>query len=104
MSAPVLSIATMRIHDGQLEHFKESVRKSVAFVETNGPHLMAQVYIDEANMLAYSFQVQPDSEAILSHWGQTDPYIRAVNEYMTPERVDFYGQPSDAVMDGLRQA
>jgi hypothetical protein len=95
-------INTMQIEDGKLEDFKESVKNSLAFVEANGPQLMVEVYVDEKNMRAYSFQFYRDSEAILSHWQMSDPYIRDVMRHITVKRLDIYGQPSDAVMEGVR--
>ena len=92
----------MQIEPGKLKEFKESVRNSLEFVEMNGPQLMVEVYVDEGSLRAYSFQVFPDSEAMLSHWKMSDPYIRDVSRHITVERLDLYGQPNDAVMEGLR--
>lgn len=32
----------------------------------------------------------------------SDPYIHKVMEHSTVQRLDVYGQPDDAVMEGLR--
>ncbi|MFB5661475.1 hypothetical protein [Alteribacillus sp. HJP-4] len=103
MSEPILQIMTMEIKDGRLDDFKESVKKSVTFVRENGPQLLVEVYIDEEHLRAHSFQIQPDSESIISHWQMTDPYIREVNKHMTPMRLDIYGQPNKIVMKSLQQ-
>lgn len=95
-------INTMQIEQGKLEEFKESVKSSLAFVEANGPQLMVEVYVDEENMRAYSFQFYRDSESILSHWQMSDPYIRDVMQHITVKRLNIYGQPNDAVMEGVR--
>lgn len=102
MSEPILLLNTMQIEQGKLEEFKESVKRSVAFVEANGPQFMVEVYVDEKIMRAYSFQLYRDSESILSHWRMSDPYIREVMQHITVKRLDVYGQPNDAVMEGLR--
>ncbi len=102
MSESIMLINTMRIEAGRLEEFKESVRRSLAFVEAKGPQHMVEVYVDEKNMRAYSFQLYRDSESILSHWQMSDPYIRDVMQYITVKRLDIYGQPDEAVMEGLR--
>lgn len=102
MSDTIMVINTMRIRDGELEEFRESVRKAVEFAEEHAPQLLVQVYIDEHAMLAQSFQIYPDSAAILRHWQLSDPYIQDVSQHMTPVRLDVYGQPSDEVLDGLR--
>jgi hypothetical protein len=98
----ILLINTMQIEEGKLEDFKESVKNSLAFVQANGPQLIVEVYVDEENMRAYSFQSYDDSESILSHWQMSDPYIRDVMQHITVERLDIYGWPNDAVMEGFR--
>ncbi|MPY86117.1 MAG: hypothetical protein GEV00_23420 [Actinophytocola sp.] len=100
--SPVMLINTMQIRQGQLEKFKESVKKAVKFVEANGPQVMVQVYIDAKNMRAYSFQLYRDSESILAHWKMSASHIDDVMLHSTVERLDVYGEPNDAVMEGLR--
>lgn len=102
MSGSILLLNTMRIEEGKLEDFKESVKSSLAFVEANGPQLMVEVYVDEEDMRAYSFQLYRDSDSILSHWQMSDRYIREDMRHTTVERLDLYGQPDAAVMEGLR--
>jgi len=102
MSDSIMLINTMQIEQSKLEDFKQSVKNSLAFVEANGPQLMVEVYVDEKNLQAYSFQFYRDSESILSHWQMSDPYIRDVMEHITVKRLDIYGQPDDAVMEGVR--
>lgn len=100
--APILLMATLRILPGRLAPFVEAVERSVAFAERHSSPLLVEVFVDEPAMRAHSCQVHPDSASILRHWRAADPYIREVNRHMTPERLDIYGRPSDAVLDGLR--
>ncbi len=93
---------TMRIHDGHREQFGEAVRRAVGFVEENGPQLMVQVFVDEERGEAHSFQLYPDSDAVLAHWSMSDPFIRAVMEHCDVASFETYGALSDAVLDGLR--
>jgi len=103
MSEPIVFITTLEIHEGKLQEFQESAKKTMEFQEANGPQLMMGVYIDEKNMLARGFQVHRDSESILSAWRMADPYMREVMQYTTTRRVEVYGQPNDAVMEGMRR-
>jgi hypothetical protein len=103
MSDPIVFITTFEIQDGALENFKEAVGKSMAFLETNGPQLLAEVCINEEEMRAHGVQVHRDSESILAHWQLADPHIRDVMQYITTTRVDVFGQPNDAVMEGMRR-
>ena len=103
MSGPIVFITTFQIENGALEEFKEAVRKSTDFLETNGPQLLAEVCIDENEMRAHGVQVHRDSESILTHWQLADPHMRDVMQHITTTRVDIYGQPNEAVMEGMRR-
>lgn len=98
---PILFHNTMRISDGHLDAFKQANRDAVEFVERHGPQLMVQVFVDEPNMLGHSFQLYPDSAAILTHWQLSDPYIQDVMRHCTVERLRIYGEPDDTVLRRL---
>jgi hypothetical protein len=101
--APLLLHNTMRITEGHLEGFRHAVEKAVAFVEEHGPQLAVQVFIDDERLVAHSFQLYPDSAAIVRHWSLSDPYIREVMEHCTVERLEMYGEPEeDVVGDAFR--
>lgn len=99
---PLLLHNTMRITEGHLDEFREAVRRAVGFVSEHGPQLMVQVFIDEQGLLAHSFQMYPDSAAILIHWRLADPFIADVMRHCSVERLAMYGEPSDEVRQGLR--
>lgn len=92
---------TMRITEGHLDDFKEAVRRAVEFVEEHGPQLMVQVFIDDELRLAESFQLYPDSAAVLAHWGMSDPYIQEVMRHCSIERLAMYGTPDDTVQQAI---
>lgn len=98
---PIILLTTMRIYEGKLEAFKDALSRAVAFVEQNGPQLMVQTMVDDRAMRAHSLQVYPDSGAIRSHWELSDPWIRAVDRLMAPERIEVFGCPDDDVLDAL---
>jgi hypothetical protein len=101
--APLLLHNTMRITEGHLEEFRHAVERAVAFVEEHGPQLAVQVFVDEEHLVAHSFQLYPDSAAIVRHWELSDPYIAAVMEHCTVERLEMYGEPEeDVVGDAFR--
>jgi hypothetical protein len=101
---PILLRSTLRITEGHLAEFERAVADAVAFDEERGPQLMVQVFVDEPRLEACSFQLYRDSASILTHWRMADPYIRRVLRHCTPRRLDIYGRPDAAVMDGLREA
>ncbi|MQA15637.1 MAG: hypothetical protein GEV09_16165 [Pseudonocardiaceae bacterium] len=101
-SEPLLLHNTMRITEGRLDEFKRAVHRAVEFVEQHGPQIMVQVFIDDDQLLAHSFQLYPDSAAILRHWSLSDPYIQDVMKHCTVERLEMYGEPDQTVTRGLR--
>jgi len=103
MTDQIVFITTSQIQNGVLDKVKEAVRKSVDFIETNSPQLMAEAYIDENEMRFHAIQIHRDSESILTHWRLADPYMRDVHKYITTTRVDIYGHPNEAVMEGMRR-
>jgi hypothetical protein len=103
MSGHIIFITTSQIQNGTLEKIKEAARKSVDFIEANGPQLLAEVCIDENELRFYSIQVHRDSESILTHWQLADPHMRDVMQYITTTRVDIYGQPNEDVMEGMQR-
>ncbi|MEX2143079.1 MAG: hypothetical protein WD740_00670 [Anaerolineales bacterium] len=103
MTVPIVFITTFQIEKGALEKFKEAAQKSTDFLEANGPQLLAEVCIDENEMRAHGVQIHRDSESILTHWQLADPYMRDVMQYITTTSVEIYGQPNEAVIEGMRQ-
>ena len=92
---------TMRIHEGQVEPFRAAIERAVDFAEAHAPQVMVDVFIDEAERLAWSFQVYEDSDAVRRHWQLSDPYIQGVMEHCVVERFEVYGTPDDAVLEAL---
>lgn len=99
---PLLLHNTMRITEGHLDAFKDAVGRAVEFVEQHGPQLMVQVFIDEDELVAHSFQLYADSAAIRAHWRLSDPYIRDVMLHCSVERLEMYGEPDETVARELR--
>lgn len=97
----IMLVNTMEIRKGRLAEFRESVERAVRFTEEHGPQLIVNVYIDEDNMRAQSVQLYPDSDAILTHWELSDPYIKEVSENITVRRLQYFGQPDERVMNGV---
>ena len=103
MSVPIVFVTTFQIESGALEKFKEAVQKSMDFLEVSGPQLMAEVCIDENQMRAHGVQIHRDSESILTHWQLAEPHMRDVMQHTTTTRVDIYGQPNEAVVEGMQR-
>ncbi|CAM2761864.1 hypothetical protein ACH4LN_19370 [Streptomyces albus] len=93
---------TMRIADGHLEGFRAAVRRAVDFVQQHGPQLMVQTFVDEERMLAHSFQLYRDSDAVRLHWKLADPYIQEVMEHCRVEGFEVFGEPDADVTARMR--
>ncbi|CAM5291872.1 hypothetical protein [Streptomyces griseomycini] len=95
---------TMRIIDGHLDGFRDVITRAVRFAEQHGPQLMVETFVDEERMLAHSFQLYQDSDAVRVHWKLADPYIREVMEHCRVERFEVFGEPDADVAAGVRSA
>ncbi|KAF4407259.1 hypothetical protein [Streptomyces lycii] len=95
---------TMRITEGHLDAFRSAVDRAVGFVEQHGPQLMVEVFVDEKQLLAHSFQLYRDSDAVREHWRLSDPYIQDVMEHCRVERFEVFGEPDEDVVAGIREA
>ncbi|MFD1833328.1 hypothetical protein ACFSJS_27355 [Streptomyces desertarenae] len=101
-STTILFRNTMRITDGHLDGFRHAIARAVAFARENGPQLMVEVFIDEERMLAHSFQLYRDSEAVRTHWRLSDPYIREVMEHCTVQHFEVFGEPDHDIVAALK--
>ncbi|GAA2484894.1 hypothetical protein [Streptomyces gobitricini] len=95
---------TMRITDGHLEGFRGAIARAVEFARQHGPQLMVQTFIDEERMLAHSFQLFRDSDAVRAHWRLADPHIQEVMEHCAVERFEVFGEPDAEVAAAVRSA
>jgi hypothetical protein len=94
----------MLITEGRLEGFRDAIAKAVAFAEQHGPQLMVETFVDEERMLAHSFQLYQDSDAVRLHWKLADPYIQEVMKHCRVERFEVFGTPDADVVAGVRSA
>ncbi|KRV47249.1 hypothetical protein AQ490_07160 [Wenjunlia vitaminophila] len=101
-SSTILFRNTMRITDGHLDGFRHAIAQAVAFAQEHGPQLMVEVFIDEERMLAHSFQLYRDSDAIRTHWRLSDPYIREVMEHCTVQHFEIFGEPDHDIVAALK--
>lgn len=95
---------TMKITPGHAEPFRRAIEDAVGFAERHAPQIMVDVFIDEERQTATSFQIYPDSEAVLQHWRLSDPYIAKVMEHCAIAAFEVFGAPSAEVRDGLGQS
>jgi len=95
---------TMRITAGHLDEFRSAIERAVSFARRHGPQLMVQTFVDEDRMLAHSFQLYQDSDAVRLHWKLADPYIQEVMKHCQVERFEVFGAPDADVAASVRSA
>jgi hypothetical protein len=95
---------TMRVTEGHLEEFRGAIDRAVSFVEQHGPQLMVEVFVDEERLLAHSFQLYRDSDAVREHWKLSDPYIQDVMAHCTVEHFEVFGAPDEDLAAGIRES
>jgi hypothetical protein len=102
MSEPILYIDTSTIRPGQLERVKATVKELVAFIEPKEPQLISyNFFFNEEGTRMTVVAVHPDSASMELHMKTGGPVFRKFAEWIDLERIELYGQPSDAVMERL---
>lgn len=94
---------TMKIASGRVDEYRRAIEAAVEFAEEHAPQIMVDVFIDEEQHTATSFQIYADSDAVLEHWKLSDPYIAEVMKYCTVEKFEVFGSPSEEVRNGFGQ-
>ena len=92
---------TMQVTPGHMGEFRRAIVAAVEFAKEHAPQIMVDVFVDEASGAATSFQIYPDSAAVLRHWELSDPYIAEVMEHCTVARFEVFGSPSQEVRAGF---
>lgn len=92
---------TMRITPGHTDDYRRAIEDAVSFAEQHAPQLMVDVFIDDQEGTATSFQIYADSDDVLTHWKLSDPYIAEVMKHCSVDRFEVFGSPSDEVRAGF---
>jgi quinol monooxygenase YgiN len=104
VSEPILVVDSSTIRDGKVEELKTALQALVEFVEANeaGP-IAYNVYFDEQGTLMTVAQIHPSSASMEFHMQVAGPLFRTLTEMLTLKRVDFYGTPSNRLLEQMRQ-
>jgi hypothetical protein len=106
MSEPFIFIGTHTIREGKLQDFKQSCGELVEVVEAKEPRLIAfNLYVNEDGSEVSVVQVHPDADSMLFHMQVARDHISEAYQSTLEktERIDIYGEPSDAVLETIRQ-
>jgi hypothetical protein len=101
---PIVVIDSSEIREGRIDELKTALTELVEFVEANEAEPLAySIYIDEEGSRMTVMQIHPNSESMELHMRLAGPIFRKFTELVLLSRVDFYGTPSDAVLEQMRQ-
>lgn len=103
-AAPLIAIDSSEIREGKIDELKTGLAELVEFVEANEPEPIAySIYIDEAGSRMTVVQIHPSSESMEVHMKLAGPIFQTFTELVVLSRIDFYGTPSDALVEQMRQ-
>lgn len=106
MSQPFIFIGTHKIKEGKLDEYRKQLQELVELVETNEPRLIAfNIYIDEDANRVTGVQVHPDAASMEFHMNVVGEHIAGAYDYIEKtESIDVYGEATDSLLAGMRQA
>jgi quinol monooxygenase YgiN len=104
MADPIVVVDSSEIRQGKLEQLEVAIRELAEFVEANEAAPLAyNVYFDEEGTRMTIVQVHPSSASLEQHLQVAGPMFRKLADLLVLARVDFYGQPSEIVLEQMRQ-
>lgn len=106
MSEPFIFIGTYTLREGKLQDFKQQWLELLEMVEAKEPRLIAfHAYVNEDGTEVTGVQVHPDPDSMLFHMQVARDHISEAYQSVVEktERIDIYGNPSDAVLEMIRQ-
>ena len=104
MPGPLVVIDTSEIREGKLEELEAAFAELVDFVEANEADPIAyNVYLDDDAGRVTVLQIHPSSASMERHLKVAGPIFRNFGDLLELLRVDFYGTPSEALLEQMRQ-
>jgi hypothetical protein len=101
---PLIVVDTSEVHEGKLEELKAALEELAEFVEANEADPIAyNIYFNEDGARMTVLQIHPSSASMELHLEVAGPIFRKLGDLLTLTRVDFYGTPSDALLEQMHQ-
>lgn len=105
MFDPIVFISSHRIKEGKLEGFKEHYRQGTELLKEEKPGTVAFLsYVDEDGDEVRIIHVFPDQQAMDVHMEGVAERSEGAYEFLEPQAFEIYGQPSEGVMEMMRQS
>jgi quinol monooxygenase YgiN len=104
MSDQIIVVDTSEICEGKLEELKTALTELVEFVEANEADPIAyNIYFDEDGTRMTVVQIHPSSASMEFHMDVAGSVFAKFTELVKLSRVDFYGKPSNALLEQMRR-
>jgi hypothetical protein len=104
MTELLIAVDSSEIREGKLDAVKAGLPELAEFVEANAPEVIAySIYLDEETRRMTVVQIHPSSASMERHLEIAAPVFRKFADLVDLTRVDFYGQPSEALLERTRQ-
>ena len=104
MTELLIAVDYSEIREGELDAVKATAAELAAFVEANEPETIAYgIYLDEEAGRMTVVQVHPSSASMERHMELAGPVFRKFAGLLELTRVDFYGTPSEALLERMRE-
>lgn len=104
MTAPIFFISHFRIREGQLDALKRLTTDSTEHLRAQKPRTVLFLsYVDEDHSVISFLHAFEDADAMDLHFEGSDERSRAALEFLEPIGWEFYGSPSAAALETMRQ-
>jgi hypothetical protein len=104
MTELLIAVDSSEIREGRLDAVKAGLAELAEFVEANEPEIIAySIYLDEEAGRMTVVQIHPSSASMELHMEIAAPVFRKFAGLLDLRRVDFYGTPSEALLERTRQ-
>jgi hypothetical protein len=103
MSEPVVFISHFAIKEGALDDLTRMSADSVARIRDEKPGTVLFLsYLDEGGQRISFLHAFPDADALDRHVEGADQRAAAADVFLEPRGWEFYGRPSERVMETMR--
>jgi quinol monooxygenase YgiN len=104
MSEPIVFISHFRIKKGKFEAFKPRTLIAADSVRSQKSRtLLFLSYVDEDHSTISFLHAFADADALDDHYAGAVERARAALEFLEPVGYEFYGSPSSAAIETMRQ-
>ncbi len=104
MTELLIAVDSSEIREGKLDAVKAGLAELAEFVEANAPEMIVySIYLDEEAGQMTVVQIHPNSASMERHLEIAAPVFRKFAGLLDLTRVDFYGTPSEALLERTRQ-